>query len=240
MRVQSVQKIKCTGERMKLSVRVRLGVALCAATLLAGGALAQGKPESPTPNSGFLDDYSQLAAVPDTPNTRRWVRKDFDFKPFQQIVIDPIEVWVNPASTYKGASPDMLKQMTDNFANSFKSALQSGYKVVDKPGPGVLRIRLAITGLTLEKPAFKPYQVLPILLIARAASSEKNVVLTAEMQVLDPDNKVVGAAVSVGTGDKTIDEKQNVTWKDIQSITDAWAKRLRAGLDEARGIAVKK
>ena len=55
---------------------------------------------------------------------------------------------------------------------------------------------------------------------ASGATESKNVVLTGEMQVLDPDNKVVAAALATGTSDKAIEEKQKFTWKELQSITD--------------------
>ena len=55
---------------------------------------------------------------------------------------------------------------------------------------------------------------------ASGATGSKNVVLTGEMQVLDPDNKVVAAALATGRSDKAIEEKQKITWKELQSITD--------------------
>jgi hypothetical protein len=60
------------------------------------------------------------------------------------------------------------------------------------------------------------------------------------MQALDPSNNVVAAAVANGTGDKTVDEKATITWKDLQTITDKWAGGLRNALDVARGVAAKK
>jgi hypothetical protein len=60
----------------------------------------------------------------------------------------------------------------------------------------------------------------------------KNVVLTGEMQVLDPDNKVVAAALATGTGDKAIEEKQKITWKELQSITDT---TLQAAIVDTAG-----
>jgi len=225
--------MKCTADT-KLSMALLFILAL-----LAGPAVAQDKTEGAPQNSGFLSDYSKLAPAADNPNTRLWIDKAFNFKPYQQILLDPVEVWVSPTSQYKGASPDVLKRMADNFTNAFKKALQPGYQLVDKPGPGVLHIRLAITGVNLVKPDFKPTDALPIVFLFRAASGameDKNVALTAEMQALDPNNAVVAAAVSTGTGDKSIAEKQEITWDDLQSITDAWAKGLRKRLDEARGV----
>ena len=49
----------------------------------------------------------------------------------------------------------------------------------------------------------------------------------------------MGEAVAMGTGDKAIEEKQKITWKELQTITDAWGKGLRKRLDDARGVAPK-
>jgi hypothetical protein len=220
---------------MKCTTDKKLSAILFVLALLAGPVCAQ-------QNSGFLADYSKLAPAADNPSTKLWINKDVDFKPYQQVMLDQVEVWVSPGSEYKGASPDVLKRMADSFTDSFKKSLQPGYQLVDKPGPGVLHIRLAITGINLVKPGFKPTNVLPVMIVFRAASGAmdaKNVVLTAEMEVLSADNKVVAAAVSTGTGDKTVDEKKDITWKDLQGITDKWAKGLRRRLDDARGVASK-
>jgi hypothetical protein len=228
---------------MKFSTMTKsMSVAVLALGLLAAPAGAQDKAAAAPQNSGFLSDYSKLAPAADNPKTKLWVDKSFDFKPYTQIKLDPVEVWVSPTSEYKGAAPDVLKKMADNFTASFKKGLQPGYQLVDKTGPGVLHIRLAITGINLVKPDFKPTDVLPIVFLFRAASGameSKNVVLTGEMEMLSPDNKIVGAAVATGTGDKAIEEKQKITWKELQTITDSWGKGLRKRLDDARGLAPK-
>jgi hypothetical protein len=227
---------------MKASAMTTFAAVLLACALMAGPAGAQDKPAAAPQNSGFLPDYSKLAPNPDNPKVRRWVNKEFDFKPYTQILLDPVEIWVSPTSQYKGASPDALKRMGDSFTNSFKKALQPGYTLVDKPGPGVLHLKIAITGINLVAPATNPADFLPIVFVFRAASgamTAKDVVLTGEMQALDPNNAVVAAAVATGTGDKTVEEKATITWKELQSISDKWAAALRSSLDVARGVAPK-
>ena len=191
---------------MTFKTKFMLGAALFALALVAGGAGAQDKGGAKEQNSGFLSDYSKLEPVPDNPNAKRWINKDFDFKPYDKILLDPVEVWVSPASEYKGASPDSLKRMSDNFTNAFKKALQPGYTLVHKPGPGVLHIRLAITGVSFAKPPMKPYQVLPIMAIARAASSNVVAHLSAEMAAFGPDDNIVAAAVTTGIGEQAFNE----------------------------------
>jgi uncharacterized protein DUF3313 len=218
---------------MNYTANTKWGALSLVLALLAGPTAAQ-------QSSGFLADYSQLAPSPDNPNVSLWISKDFDFKPYHQVMLDPVEVWVSPTSEYKGASPDALKGIADRFTSSFKRALQPGYQLVNKPGPAVLHIRLAVTGLNLVKPAFKPVNVLPVLFVLRAATgaiSAQDVVLTGEMEVRGPDDKVVAAALATGSGDSTVKPNQDVTWQDVQRLTDSWAGGLRRQLDRARGVA---
>ena len=224
------------GVKLSIAAICSLGLILCVAAKAADNA--DGSPQP----SGFLADYSRLAPAPANPNNKRWGDRNFDIRPYGKILLNPIEVWLSPASEYKGVSPEVLKHMSDEFNGSFRRALTSGYELVEQPGPGVLQVRLAITGVNLAKPALRPRDIIPIKAIfnigrAVSGNSVMNVVLTGEMQALDPAGNVVAEAIASGTSDKTISEKQEITWKELQSVTDAWATALRNGLDTARGIA---
>jgi hypothetical protein len=220
----------------------RAAVLLFAFALAAGYASAEDQPAATPQYSGFLSDYSRLTPAPDNASAKRWVDKDFDFKPYDKIMLAPVEVWVSPTSEYKGADPAALKRMADDFTRSFEKALHPGYLLVHKPGPGVLHIRIAITGINLVKPSMKPRDFVPVVFVYRAISGSmeaKHAELTGEMQVLGPEKKIVAEILASGTSDEAIKEKQDITWTDLKSITDGWAKALRKGLDTARGMARK-
>jgi Protein of unknown function (DUF3313) len=42
--------------------------------------------------------------------------------------------------------------------------------VVDRPGPGVARLKVAITGVAGEKEGLKPYQIIPVAFVITMAS----------------------------------------------------------------------
>ena len=214
------------------SRRLSLGQVFLFAVLLASGASAQ------TP-SGFLSDYSRLSPAADTPDTSIWISKDFDFKPYRKIMLDKVEVFVSPTSEYHGVSPDVLKGMADRFTASFRKALQSGYQLVDKPGPDVLRIRPALSGINLVRPSFNVTNVIPVIFVARAvsgANQNMNVALTGELEVRAPDDSVVAQSMSIGTGDASVRPGREITWREVEQTTDKWAQGLRRRLDEARGV----
>ena len=204
--------------------------------LFASGASGQ------TP-SGFLSDYSKLAAAADNPDTSIWISKDFNFRPYHKILLDKVEVFVSPTSEYHGASPDVLKGMADRFTASFKRALQPGYQLVSKPGPDVLRIRPALSGINLARPSFDVTNVIPVVFVARTVSGANqtmNVALTGELEVRAPDDSVVAQSMAIGTGGANVRPGQEITWREVEQTTDRWARGLRRRLDEARGVTPRR
>jgi hypothetical protein len=110
----------------------------------AVGAHAQGAG-----NSGFLDDYSALEPDPDRQGAYRHVNPGVDLAKYTKVMITPIEVMYDQDSTHKNISPDELKMITDSLYSALLAELEPAVQVVGQAGPGVLAVRLAITGVRL-------------------------------------------------------------------------------------------
>jgi hypothetical protein len=191
-------------------------------------------------NSGFLSDYSKLKPAKDREGVRSWVSPSGQNRGSNKIMLRPLEVVVAPGAEYKGIQPDALKRMTDEFAGAFKRALSPAYQVVTEPGPDVLQVRLAITGVQPASPSMNPTDLLPIKAVfnlGRAAAGKAPQVaeMTAEMELLDGNGTPVAAAVATRKGDKTLQQGEGITWKNLEAIAAYWAKSFRERLDEARG-----
>lgn len=225
--------------------------ALVAAAILLLGACAQ-QPSAPQSRavlpgsnlqvSGFLGDYSGFTPVPDQRDAWQWVRPGVNWKPYTKVFIPPVEVWLNPDAQYLAIQPDLYKQMTDTFrtltAQQFRAG---GYEVVDGPGPGVLKLRYALTGVTPERPGFTPLDLLPIKIAvdtARAATgTDKNVIaVSGEVEARDgvTDERLY-AEVAVRRDYHLFLGKQ-LSWDDLKSGATEWAKLSRERLDRARGV----
>jgi hypothetical protein len=224
------------------------GIALTVALLAgcaAGGGTQGGSAGVGAPQfSGFLADYSKLKPVDGVDGTLRYIDTSMNLRPYTKVMIDPVQIFTNPNPEYKGLQPDALKRMSDAFQRAFLGALVGGYQVVNKPGPDVMRVRLAITGIQPTRPDLGATDFIPIKAlfnVARSAAGEAPQVaeISAEIEVLDPSGKVIGAAVSTRKGDKTVAQGEKITWKDLQAIVDVWAKSMRQHLDQARGYAAK-
>jgi hypothetical protein len=231
-----------------MNMKLKLaGIALTSALMAgwAGTAVSQTNTEaSAQKNAGFLTDYSKLKPVDGIDGTLRYIDTSANLRPYNKVMIDPVQIFTNPNPEYQGLQPDALKRMTDAFQSAFVGALVGGYQVVNKPGPDVMRIRLAITGVQPTRPELGVSDFIPIKAIfnvARNVAGEapKVVEISAEIEVLDPSGRVVGAAVSTRKGDKTLVQGEKITWKDLQAIVDVWGKNMRQHLDQARGYAAK-
>jgi hypothetical protein len=218
-------------------------VVLLALTLGFASALAQSQQQSASEsvNSGFLSDYSKLRPAKDREGVRVWGNRP-DFKGHTKIMFRPTEVVLAPNPDYKGVQPDALKRMTDQFTGAFKQALAPTYQIVNEPGPDVLQVRLAITGVQPAPTPLNPTDILPIKMVfnigrAAAGKSPRVAEMTAEMEVLDGANKPIAAAVLTRKGDKTLHQGEAITWKHLEAITAYWAKSFRERLDELRSGA---
>jgi hypothetical protein len=213
------------------------GAVLLALSVLAGCAST---PEAQT--SGFLGDYSQLQPATDREGVMLFVDKGTNFRPYTKLMLDPVQVLVVPVPDQPPPPPDVVQRIGAQFRASLQRALAPDYQVVDAPGPDVLRVRSAITGLQAAKPEAGAIDYLPIKAIYNvgreaAGGGPRVVEIKAELEVLDPGGKRVVAATATRKGDQKLPQGEQITWESLPPITDYWAQNFRTRLDQLRGVA---
>ena len=220
-----------------------LGVA--SSVLLAGCATAPsgtGASNEAPVNAGFLTDYSKLGPVQGKEGIQRYINQSTDLRPYTKLYIDPVQVFVsNDPEAYKGVQPDMLKRIADSFNVAFANAVTPVYQIVNAPGPDVLRVRLAVTGVHPVSPSLGVTDFIPIKAVfnagrAAAGAAPRVAEISAELEVLDGQGRPVAAAVVTRKSDATLPQNDRVTWNDLSPIVNSWAKQFRQGLDELRGM----
>jgi hypothetical protein len=120
----------------------------CAATdnLLGGGTGVTASDPSRFTKSGFLSDYARLKPVSWTDGIECWREPRLDAKKFDKVMIARMTVSLKP-DQQQGIDPTDLTTLTDYFHDALVKALSPQMRVVDKPGPGVLVLRIALTNL---------------------------------------------------------------------------------------------
>lgn len=205
-------------------------------------ALFGGCASAPTQTAtGFLGDYLQLQPAPDREGVMLYIDKSVDLRPYTKLMIDPVQVLVTPVPEQPAVPADVVQRVGAQFQESMRRALAPAYQIVDQPGPDVLRVRSAITGLQAAKPEGGAMDYLPFKAIYNvgreaAGAGPRVVEMKAEIEVLDPSGKRVVAATATRKGDQKLPQGEQVTWESLQPITDFWARNFRERLDQLRGV----
>ncbi len=213
---------------------------LALGTLFIAGCSTTHQARSVT-TSGFLDNYAQLKEGEDGQAVLRYVRPGVNWASYNKIIIDPVMVYAGPKSDLASANQEQRQALASYFMATLKENLSQDFKLVNSPGPGVLRVRAAITDADSSMVMLNT--VTTILPIGLAVSTLKRVVTgsdsfvgdaQAEMEILNSTDGVrLAAAVDKRIGTKAIRSKFG-SWNDAKEAFDFWAERLRTRLAEAR------
>lgn len=95
---------------------------------------------------GFLTDYARLRPMPGGGGMLCWRDTGADWKQYTKVMFERIQVYLQP-STLQPVDPTDLKMMIDYFHSDLVKAVQPEAQIVNATGPGVLRVRIALTEL---------------------------------------------------------------------------------------------
>jgi len=214
-----------------------IGIVVVCVFLSIGVAQAKLEPKE---YSGFLVDYSQLKPGPKDGVAMVYKKEGVDFKQYNKIMMDHVVFYLKDDAKNKGIDPVEMAELSENFHKSVIDALGSAYPLVGKPGPDVMRIRVAITDLELPNRTLNAITtIIPVGLIVSAVKKGKTGKGTAvgeismEFEFLDSEtNQRIAAGVDRRAGGKIDSMSKLGTAEDAFKF---WAQRLRTRLDEVHG-----
>ncbi len=213
-------------------MKLRLMIStLCVASLGMTGCAS--KITQPDEYSGFLSDYSQLkeAKSPSGAEVMRWVDPQLDLSRYRAVYVEPTQFYPKPQATAK-IPESTLRGINDYFNQALKRELVKSLPLAQGPGPGVIVVRAAITAVSSKTEGLKPYEFVPVALVAAAVSTgagirDQETTLGTEAQFLDgADGKVLAQVVRKGTGKPLSNDSQVMTAGDVKSVIDGWASDL--------------
>ena len=195
--------------------------------------------------SGFLKDYSGFRPSPDGTGAWAYLKPGRDLRPFDKVMIDPLVVWNSPGAEFEGINSAAMWQLPLTFHQQAVKALESGYTIVDRPGPGVLRIRAAITEVVASKPGLEaPGPILPLAGDVVLGMSSKmtgtnlfvgEAGLEAELLDSQTNERLIGY-IEKRRSTSTHVSQRDTSVQPILEVFDYWARKLRQRLDEERGL----
>ena len=211
------------------TVTSSLWVAVCS-LMIAGLVVAcTGRPK--VTHSGFLRDYSQLKLEED--GAKRYLNPSKNLRQYKKFIIDPVVVHFAPNAKGTAIAPAKLKELSDYFRNQLVKGLSKRYRVVRSSGPGVLRIRIAITDIkkTTRVANIHPAMKMSGIGLGGAAMEAEVVDSVSGERVAAIVDSQSGGRLGITAGLKK--------YGHAQQVMDGWVERFVKRLDKAHGYKGK-
>lgn len=117
-------------------------------SLGASGADVVASDPSAIAHTGFLSDYAKLRPMPGGEGMLCWREANVDWKRYDKVLIERIQLYFKPGEKPAPIDPTDLKMLIDYFHGALVKAIRPEAQIVNTAGPGVLRVRIALTSLT--------------------------------------------------------------------------------------------
>ena len=212
-------------------------------TLLAACSNTPKLASEPMPRSGFLPDYSVLVPMATSvPDARIWryIISGVNPSSYTAVILDPI--YLNQSAT-KDVSAQAITNAKAALQASMVEAVSArgNIQIVTKPGPGVARVSVGITGAESSNDYLKPWNFTPIGLAANAAAfaggvNAKTPALLIESKITDSQsNKILGEGLvtvqgeSFRTASGSVDSFIAMAKKAVQAAMETSANPMPTG-----------
>ena len=204
------------------------GIAVCGLVLVTAP-----QPAFADKNSGFLSDYSKLKKEKDPLGVKRkvWISPTLTGVNYQKILVEPVGFHPQPEPS-KQVSGEVIEEIRVYLDSTLRESIGAELPLVAEPGPGVMRLRLAITAVGAKK-GLKPREFLPRAMIIAGAKEaagvrKHDVALFVESELTDSVSKeVLALVVREAKGIKLKRGKDQLTLDDAKPTIDEWGESLR-------------
>jgi len=174
---------------------------------------------SPPRYSGFLGDYKGFKQSKIHANTYGWEKPGVDLRDYDDLMIDKVEVWLLPDSEGEKLDAETRKKVAAAFDRILRRTLAPYYDVVERPGPNVMRMRIAITDIA---PAGQDVEGGPDVSVGAASM---------ELELIDSvSGERLGAAVDKIVGSYA-GQRAPKEWRSVEGAFIEWANRILDYLD---------
>jgi len=205
------------------------------------GACASGGGVNQTEDSGFLRDYSVLQSATNAQGRtiRAWVSSKFTPANYDAILLDPLVFYPEPRPSEQ-VSAETLQQIITYSYDAFRRSLGERFKIVDRAEPGVVRIRVAFTGVEAQGEGLRPFQLVPTAFVATMAAravagTPQRAFIVVESEATDSvTGALLGQRIEVGTGERLapLASQKVITLDTIRPLLDEMAAAVYPNLSQ--------
>ena len=224
---------------------MRFGSSRVASALLASLVLACATTESAPPKtlSGFLPDYSILEPGGEDEAALIYIKDGAHIGSYRRMILESVTIWYGVGTPLHEVPQNQLQMLADQLYAALYHRLKDDYEFVSRPGPGVLRVRFALTEAEASNVAMDVISTaMPIRPVSGAtylATGVSAFVGTAgiEGEIRDSmTDELLAAAVDRRAGSKST-EGATHKWDDVLASFAVWAERFDERLAGYRKLA---
>ncbi len=195
-----------------------------------------------TKATGFLGDYTTLHKGDGGEAQMVYIRTGVKWASYNKVMIDPITAYAIPGNPLAKLPKEQLNALVGYLHAALREQLGKDFQIVNAAGPGVLRLRVALTEVGAGKPVFgvlssvtPPSIAISALKTAVTGSGTGTGSARVEMEMLDSQTKQrLAAGVDAQSGNKRDFFGNFNKWDDAQDAFDNWAAQLHRRLMELR------
>jgi len=214
------------------------------AVLLCAAWISGCASKPAVPNSGYLggpDAYSELKQAKDPRGETMLAYFSPKLTPanYNAVIIDPLQFYPTPQPT-KEVSEETLRSIGKYVNDTLRQKVGAKVQLVDKPGPGVVRVSIAFTAVGAEKEGLSAYQYIPFAFIATQATravegAPEQAQLLCEIKAVDSvTSERLAMQVRSGTGETlkrvAAGGGTQVTLDSVKPLIDGWVEAGAEGI----------
>jgi hypothetical protein len=207
----------------------RMLAAAMISALAACSVTEQAKPDT-VQQTGFLKNYSQLQPGAKDQALLVYFNPNARWSQYTKVMIEPVTFWGDASSN---VSVQEQQQLCSYYYNKLNEDVSQKFQIVDRAGPGVMTLRVALTDPTAATPVLRSVSVVipqARLLdsVAKLATGSYAFVGSAqsEGEVVDSQTgERLAAAVDKRSGGLSVKNANVWRWGDAEKAMDYWAQR---------------
>lgn len=179
--------------------------------------------------SGFLSDYSGFEEIEAGDGSKMvgWISPTISEREYHSIIVDSLVLY---SSTKADDNVDQqtINEVLSYLTDRLREEIGKRANVVYKPGPGVARLRGAITTIRAGAQPLRWYNYTPITMTVAGIGEatgvrDEQVQVIAETELVDSETSERLAAGSRFGAGKNIDPDGEITMEDLKEVFDSWA-----------------
>jgi len=193
--------------------------------------------------SGYIGDYDGLEKTTDElgHEVLRWQSSDLIAGAYETLMIDEIVFYPKPTPTPQ-ISEELLIEIREYANAALLHEVSKVVPVTSQPGSDVLRMRMAITGVSTSAEGLKGYEYIPIAAIAAGVTSatgarNREAFFVVETELLD---SMTGERMFIEVFKKKAkklleNDTQKVTLDTVRDLIDDGAEQSRLFFEDLTG-----